>query len=191
MAYQTYITDALVCGSYDRGNADRLYVLFTREAGMVYAHAQSVRREYSKQRYALQICSHIRATLIRGRHEWKIAGAESRQNLYATCATREERAFVRDLIVLLRRCVQGESPHPALYDEVMEVCAVLDKHHPNPLKQIMELRMLYALGYVAPHDAYASLLTPAFPYHHVASLSTEVEQHIATTIEHALMQSQL
>ena len=88
MAYQTYITEALVCGSIDNHSADRSFLLFTREAGMVYAHAKSVREERSKQRYALQVCSHIRATLIRGKSDWKIAGVDPLQNFYAQTTTR-------------------------------------------------------------------------------------------------------
>ena len=88
MAYQTYITEAIVCGSYDSNTSDRSFLLFAREAGMIYAHAKSVREERSKQRYALQVCSHVRVTLIRGKSGWKIAGVEPQQNLYALATTR-------------------------------------------------------------------------------------------------------
>lgn len=54
MAYETYTTEALVCGTFNRNTADRSYLLFTREAGMLYADARSVREERSRQRYALR-----------------------------------------------------------------------------------------------------------------------------------------
>ena len=52
MAYVTYTTLALVCGTFDQKTSDRSYMLFTREAGMLFASARSVREERSKQRYA-------------------------------------------------------------------------------------------------------------------------------------------
>lgn len=191
MAYQTYITEALVCGAYNRNTADRSFLLFTREAGMIYANAKSVREERSKQRYALQECSHVRATLIRGKSGWKIAGVEPIQNLYAQTTTREARAFLRDTILLLRRVIQGETLYEEIFDDVVRACMESEKHEHTKLGSILSLRILHALGYVAPAPAYATLLHCNFPYDRVASLSEAEEKVCRETIEHALMQSQL
>ena len=72
MSYQTYITDAVVVGSYASNTADKSYLLFTKRAGMLYATARSVREERSKQRYALQDFSHITVTLVKGKGGWCI-----------------------------------------------------------------------------------------------------------------------
>ena len=108
MAYQTYITDALVCGSMVHNTSDRSYLLFAREAGMVWALAKSVREERSKQRYALQEFSHIRATLIRGKNTWRVAGVEPHDNFYFKAANRDARNFIRSVVLLLRRVMHGE-----------------------------------------------------------------------------------
>lgn len=191
MAYQTYITEALVCGSYDRNTSDRSFLLFTREAGMIYANAKSVREERSKQRYALQECSHVRATLIRGKSGWKIAGVEPIQNLYARTTSREARAFLRDTILLLRRVIHGETLHEEIFDDVVRTCMESEKHSHTKLGGILSLRILHALGYVAPDPAYATLLHCDFPYDKVADLTESEERVCRETIEHALIQSQL
>ena len=191
MAYQTYITEALICGSYNRNTADRSFLLFTREAGMIYAQAKSVREERSKQRYALQECSYIRATLIRGKTGWKIAGVEPIQNLYARTTTREARAFLRDTILLLRRVIHGETLYEEIFDDVIRTCMESEKHEHTKLGSILSLRILHSLGYVAPAPVYAALLHCNFPYDRVASLSETEEKVCRETIEHALIQSQL
>ena len=48
MSYQTYITEALIVGSFDSNTADKSYLLFTKSAGMLYASARSVREEDRK-----------------------------------------------------------------------------------------------------------------------------------------------
>ena len=63
MSYQTYTTEALVCGTYDRNTADRSYRLFARELGMLFADARSVRLEKSRQRMALSDFSLVRVSL--------------------------------------------------------------------------------------------------------------------------------
>lgn len=191
MAYQTYITEALVCGSYDRNTSDRSFLLFTREAGMIYANAKSVREERSKQRYALQVCSYVRATLVRGKSGWKIAGVEPIQNLYAKTTTREARAFLRDTILLLRRVIHGETLHEEIFDDVVHACLESEKYAYTKLGNVLSLRILHKLGYVAPAPAYATLIQCPFPYDRVPLLSEEEERVCRETIEHALIQSQL
>ncbi len=191
MAYQTYITEALVCGSFDSQTADRSFLLFTREAGMIYAHAKSIREERSKQRYALQLCSHIRVTLVRGKNGWKIIGAVSLQNLYTAMKTREARAFLRNIILLLKRVIHGESAYTEIFDDVIIACTSADIYESQCLEPIISLRILHALGYVAPHETFMSFLhvpcTEALP----VSLAPEVSIYAKQTIEHALIQSQL
>lgn len=86
MAYVTYTTDAIVCGTYDRNTADRSYRLFTRELGMLYADARSVRLEKSKQRQALQDFSLIKVSLVKGKAGWKIGSVSEVQNYYTHVA---------------------------------------------------------------------------------------------------------
>lgn len=189
--YQTYITEALVCGSYDNNNADRSFLLFAREAGMIYAHAKSVREERSKQRYALQECSHIRATLIRGKSGWKIAGAEPIQNLYMHADSRETRAFLRNIIRLLKRVIHGETVYEEIFDDVVRACMESAKYPHTKLETVLSLRILHALGYIAPTPAYARFLHCAMPFDQVINLPPEDETKCQEVIEHALMQSQL
>lgn len=191
MAYQTYITEAIVCGTYDSNTADRSFLLFAREAGMLYAHAKSVREERSKQRYALQTCSHVRATLIRGKSGWKIAGVEPIQNLYALAPTREARAFLRNIILLLRRVIHGETVYEEIFDDIVGTCTQVGKHIPTKLERILSLRILHALGYIAPNGSYNAFLHCAFPYERTDTLSEEEEKVFQKAIDHALMQSQL
>ncbi len=158
MSYKTYITEALVCGSRTKNTADKSYLLFTRDAGMLFASAKSVREERSKQRYALQEFSYIRVTLIYGKTGWRVTGAESLGNVYAVQTTREARALVRNVVKLLRRLIQGEIPHTSVFDEVK---TVLERSHEGQevaLEEVVTLRILHALGYIAPEPELEGLL---------------------------------
>ncbi len=189
--YQTYISEALVCGKSDSQTADRSFLLFTREAGMLYAHAKSVREERSKQRYALQECSHIRVTLVRGKVGWKITGAEAIQNFYTQTETREARTFLRNTIRLLRRVIQGETAHSHIFDDVISACAVSGNHSHTKLENILALRILHSLGYIAPTPMTESFLHSAMPYDAVGSLNEADEKKCTDLINTALIESHL
>lgn len=191
MAYPTYITEALVCGSTDSHTADRFFLLFTKDAGMVHAHARSVREERSKQRYALQECSHIRATLVRGKSGWRIAGVEAIDNLYARASTREERAMLRNLMLLLRRVMHGEVVYPEIFEDVLKVCTGVSKLPMHTLETVATLRILHVLGYIPPNSAYEGLLSSEFSFETLSHLSVETEAAVKEAIRIALHESQL
>lgn len=191
MSYATYTTDALVCGAYDRNTADRSYLLFTRDAGMLYADAKSVREERSKQRYALQEFTTVRISLIKGKHTWKVGSVESLGNAYSEAVSREARGSVVRVFKVLRRYIHGEEPHPALYEYCVEALAVLARDIPGRelLEQVVEANILYHLGYVEE----ASL--PVAIRGKVASLGSEGNDRLGTDlallIEKAALNSQL
>lgn len=151
MSYQTYTTDALVCGTYDRNTADRSYRLFTRELGMLYADARSVRLEKSRQRMALSDFSLIRVSLVRGKSGWKIGSITSIKNYYHNAANQAARGSVVNIVRLLRRYVQGEEVDANLFKLVQSSLEVLSMTTEERLyvERVVTVRILALLGYVS------------------------------------------
>lgn len=151
MAYATYTTEALVCGSYDRGDANRSLVLFTKDAGMLYAEARSVREERSKQRCAVQDFSYLRVSLVRGKAGWRVGSVEVLENFYFQSTHREVRAMVLHIVRLLRRFIHGEEPHQTLFTLVIErlqQIAAVPPSHRSDWTLLTEVAVLGQLGYL-------------------------------------------
>ncbi len=149
--YRVYTTKAIVCGAFDRMTADKTVQLFTRDAGMLYAASKSVREERSKQRYGLTEFSILTVSLIRGKAGWRITGVEPFMNVFTSLATREERAYVRNLVRFLKRMVRGEDANPELFDAVIEAL-IRTQEHTNLARGEQETmhRACTLLGYL-PH----------------------------------------
>jgi recombinational DNA repair protein (RecF pathway) len=160
MSYTTYTTDAIVCGTYDRNTADRSYRLFTRELGMLWADARSVRLEKSKQRFALSDFSQVRVSLVRGKSGWKIGSVTANQNYYHRAVDQAARGSVVSLVRFLRRYVQGEESQVVLYDYVVAALDVVvgDVEERSFVDQVVTLRILAELGYVAKPSAPVRLI---------------------------------
>lgn len=150
MSYQTYITEALVCGNFDHNTADRNYLLFTKEAGMLYASARSVREEKSKQRYALQDFSLITVSLVKGKTGWRIGSVEACDNYFLLAESREARGSVVAIFKLLRRLVQGEEAVPEIFDFCREGFLLVSRDIANRavVDTLFKLKLLSLLGYV-------------------------------------------
>lgn len=150
MPYATYTTKALVCGTINKNTADRSYLLFSREAGMLYADARSVREEKSRQRYALQDFSLVRVSLVKGKRGWKIGSVESLKNYYCDAIDKNARVSVVSVFRLLRRFVKGEEVATDLFDFVIDALGILSSNHSHQTFTLMviQVRVLAILGYV-------------------------------------------
>lgn len=176
MSYVTYTTEALVCGSFEQNTADKSFLLFTRDNGMLFATAKSVREEFSKQRMALQDFSRIRVSLVKGKAGWRIGSVECTQNDFSEATNRETRGSVVLLYRLLRRFIKGEEASSELYDFVIESLETLTKPQKNRklVDLYVETQLLLLLGYVAEES-----LPTLFTEHTIATIG-EVENEALT-----------
>lgn len=183
--YKTYTTDALVCGSKDSYTSDRSYLLFTKEAGMLWATAKSVREEKSKQRYALQDFSFIRVSLVKGRSGWRVGSVEAVGNPFLGARSRSERAYITGIISLLRRYIHGEQQMHELFDEVVLALKnpTVAREESEVTMQVFTLRLLYTLGYISKKTVLEPLISApdlekalaVFTKDHVAAVTTAIQ----------------
>lgn len=181
MAYTTYTTRALVCGSVDRNTADRSYRLFTERAGMLFASARSVRNERSRQRYGLQDFSLVRTSLIKGKHGWRIGSVEPLGNYYQTATDKAARGSVVRVVRLLRRFVSGEAPEPHLFQYLTTILPELGQATPAQADRelIVLVHCLHLLGYVSPEAIPSEI-----PMGHLAATSLPLSDTARATLTH-------
>ncbi len=148
-----------MCGTFVRNTADASYLLFTREAGMLYADARSVREERSRQRYALQDFSLLRVSLVKGKGGWKIGSIESIRNYYQQANSKSARGSVVSVVRLLRRFLKGEEVMTGLFDLAKDGLETLLKETTERafIEEVVKLRMLALLGYVDRNKIPAEL----------------------------------
>ena len=152
MAYHIYTTTAIVCGSYNRNAADKSFLLFTEQLGMVYATARSVREERSRQRQALQDFSIIRVSLIRGKSGWRIGSVEAYGNPFLRAIDRTTRAQLLRIFKVLRRFIQGEGSEATIFPVALHAIEALASgrvSYPTDYTTQVVARMLHDLGYMS------------------------------------------
>jgi recombinational DNA repair protein (RecF pathway) len=190
--YQKYQTDALVLRNYERGEADRVFALFTKEFGFVWARASAVRRENSRMRYSLQSGALARISLVRGHKGWRAAGASALSQLDMTERSGAQ-AFGR-IALLLERLAGAEESNPYLFDTLVESHGALMRED-TELHPIIELvavaRMLFALGYLS-QEAFGTALfaETAFTPTGLRAVQ-EVRPRLLSSVNKAISETQL
>jgi DNA repair protein RecO (recombination protein O) len=143
--HRVFATEGIVLGKRSAGEENTLVLILTRELGLVRASARAARRENSKLRYGLETLTQSKFSLIRGKYEWKITGAQdiSHSLVPKTAAGRQTAGRVAKLIL---RLINGEEPHEEVYTTVSEGLAALARG--ADVEAVLVLRILAHLGYL-------------------------------------------
>ncbi|MBI4088295.1 recombination protein O N-terminal domain-containing protein [Candidatus Kaiserbacteria bacterium] len=190
--YQKYHTEALVLGSRERGESDRVFTFFTSDFGLVRARASAVRSESSRMRYALQNYAYARVSLVRGKRGWRVAGAVAIRN--AAGNSKSGAVFAR-IAELVRRLVAGEEQNQYLFDTLVNTHRALAEAGDGPSAGVVELvcvaRILYALGYISTEALSTALFThTAYTGESLVEAET-MREKLLSSINRALAEAQL
>ena len=171
------VTEGVVLAKRGAGEANTLAVIFTEDLGLVQAKAQSARRERSKLRYVLEPFTRGRFSFVRGKHEWKLTGAEraSRGILDSNAPSRAASGRIARLVT---RLVQGEEPSAPLFRAVSDGFSLLalarTKENIESIECVLVLRILFNLGHLPKTPELA-------PFINDASLSLELASRAAAS----------
>lgn len=158
--YQKYQTNALVLGSREIGEADRMLSLYTREFGLVRARGRGLRAAKSKMRYALQNYSIANVSLVKGKQGWRLAGATA-LGVAGGKDIQGRMAFAR-VAGLVTRFIAGEEANESLFDILCEARSALFQERCEAwatIELVCVARVLYALGYISNEALKTALLT--------------------------------
>ena len=77
-----YQTRGIVISRVHTGEANTTIALLTEQVGLVYARAQSLRKPGAKLAHALTTLAESEVVLVRGKEEWRVAGAVLEENWF-------------------------------------------------------------------------------------------------------------
>ena len=153
--HKIHHTEAFILGSRHKGEDSKMLALYTRELGLVHAHAQGVRKLSSKLRFVLQDFSRVNIDLVRGKEIWRVTTAVPvHADSFSYRSVHAEKIIAR-VSALLMRLVAGEDPNEEVFRAFMRIHEFLDMDVKSNLDdyRAIELlsvsRILIALGYLS------------------------------------------
>ncbi|MBI2612925.1 recombination protein O N-terminal domain-containing protein [Candidatus Kaiserbacteria bacterium] len=188
--YQKYQTEALVLGSREQGESDRVFALYTKDFGLVRARASAVRKESSRMRYALQHYSHAQVALVRGKRGWRLGGATmlgDRMSLEGAVT------FARTARLVLR-LVAGEEQNDYLFAALSEARSALSKSSQETfptIEIVCVARILFALGYLSSEALQTTLFAHAAYAERDLVEAAALREKLLSSINRAITESHL
>jgi len=194
MSYHVYHTEAIILGGRPHGEGDRMLYCYTRELGLVVAHAKSLRESRSRLRYTLQTFAHAELDLIQGKHGWKIISARPVDSLGALWQHPEKRRVLSEVGALVRRLIQGEESHAMLFDEILSGINFLREVEEQTLLRsgelILVIRLLSRLGYWEEKETHPLLFEENLSHSSLAYAAL-MRPKLLVSVNNALHASQL
>lgn len=144
-----YETRGIVLSRASLGEANAYITLITPGLGLVKARAQGVRRSGAKLAAALATFAESGLVLVRGREEWRVAGAILAENWFMRIESPAARERAARVSGLMERLVAGEAHDSTLFpimNGFFEALAMLPEDIHEAVEVLAALRVLAALG---------------------------------------------
>ncbi|MBX4189226.1 recombination protein O N-terminal domain-containing protein [Candidatus Parcubacteria bacterium] len=162
MSHHIYNTRAFVLGARAQRERDKVFILLTKDLGLVLAVATGIRRASSKLGGILLDYALVHVSLVKGRNTWRITTATLVEDVSNSLrADKECLKAVARVLALLLKLVRGEEKHKELFEEVERGIAFLLKDRDLECEGweiVAVVRMLFHLGYLSAKDVSKEVL---------------------------------
>ncbi len=152
---ERFVEQALVLGTVDYGEADRLVTLFTRGAGKLTAFAAGARKSRRRFAGALEPCTWLRAHLVeRQSATLRLDGVDVVRTFSGLRSDLSRIGRALYVVELCRELVRDREPHPELFDLTGAWLGTLEEGAAGPTSLIaFELEALSLAGLRPRFDA--------------------------------------
>jgi len=150
----SYKVEAVVLKTYDLGEADKILVLFTREAGRVSAVAKGSRKPRSKSAGGAQAFGHNVYLLHRGRNLDIVAQYEIVRQYRQIRSDLDRLAYGSYSADLVFQTSHERDPAPEVFDLLVWILDTIEEgRNLEVAVHVFELRLMETLGYRPQLDA--------------------------------------
>ena len=193
--HHIYHTHGFILNSRNRGEANKMLVIYTREMGLVHAMVQGIRQHRSKLRFSLQDFSYANIDLVRGKDIWRVTTARNISTFPLARGDKNSLLMIARVSRLLERLCTGEEQNEKIFDDFIQALYILDdmnveEDRREALELHLVLRIMHSLGYVGDSSKLNDYLGGE-----ISSDKTELllksKKSIISHINKALNESQL
>jgi len=142
-----YKIEAVVLRARDCGNADKLLILYSREQGKLKVMAHGVAKPASRKRGSVQLFSHSRFLVNRGREIDTIRQGEVIEMFSYLRKDLEKIGYASYLAELVDALTPEGEPNPALFELLLNSLRLLVSEDTELLARAFEIKTVALLGY--------------------------------------------
>lgn len=193
--HDKYHTEALVLGSFDHKEANKLLHLFTKELGFLIASVQAIRSEKSKLRYGLQDFSLCDVSIVKTKNDiWKLTNCSPKKNYYFDFKHSAIKTdFIAKINNFLRRFLHGQEKDESLYKDTIGIFENLEDYSDSDivlLEGVIILKILHRLGILKDSAKFLTIIENENNFENI-KLFDDIKKEAYLAINQSLEESHL
>jgi recombinational DNA repair protein (RecF pathway) len=197
MSHDKYTTEAFILREYEQGEHDIVYKVWTREFGIIFAIAKSIRKINAKLRPIIKKNDFIIITLVKGRDIWRLVGAEElfldlNSNITKSWSLKAKKVISE----IISKFIEEKKTYKKLFDKIKSIFSLdqgVDILEINNFKILIYYLVLVDTGYADASiigakdiEEYKSFSVKDF-YTHFILNEKEVKKHVLHVLRETML----
>lgn len=146
MSIEKYTTEVFVLREFERDENDLVYKVWTRDFGIVFVLARSIRKINAKLRMVVKKNDFLLMTLVKGKDVWRLTGAEeyNKENLFL----KQEKDFFwqckakKVISDVINKFIEEKKSYKKLFDKLESLFILEENHKSFSLMDINRFKLL-------------------------------------------------
>ncbi|MDD3940469.1 MAG: recombination protein O N-terminal domain-containing protein, partial [Candidatus Pacebacteria bacterium] len=139
MAIEKYTTEAFILKQYEQGENDLVYKVWTKDFGIIFALARSIRKVNAKLRLLSKKNDFLVMTFVKGKDVWRLTGVEeSKEKLFTNQYSLEVKKIIAEAI---DKFVEEKKTYKKLFEKLKSIL-LEEEEEKETVFQIQKLKLL-------------------------------------------------
>ncbi|MEA4910840.1 DNA repair protein RecO [bioreactor metagenome] len=193
MAIEKYTTEAFILKQYEQGENDLVYKVWTKDFGVVFVLARSIRKVNAKLRPITKKNDFLVMTLVKGKDVWRLTGVEeSKDRLLNNQYSFEIKKIISEVV---DKFVEEKKTYKKLFEKLKSFILedALSIFEVSKLKLLIYYLVLVDTGYADAKkigakdiEEYKSFSVQDF-YTYLVLNEREVKEHLAFVLKNSML----
>lgn len=193
MSHEKYTTEAFILKSYEQGESDLVYKIWTREFGIIFVLARSIRKVSAKLRMNAKKNQFLNTTLVKGKDIWRLTGVEESQNISTNDIYFLE--IQKIIAEAVDKFIEEKKSYKKLFDKLKSIFIEegIEKLEISKLKILIYYLVLVDTGYadarvigVKDLEEYKDFSIRDF-YTHFILNESEIKNHVVFVLKNSML----
>lgn len=193
MSIEKYTTEAFILKEYEQGESDMVYKMWTREFGIVFVLARSIRKVHAKLRMMTKKHDFLSVTLVRGKDVWRLVGVEELSGMDNEKSSLEIKKNIAEIV---DKFIEEKKSYKKLFDKLKSLLALENlnfKINKLKIRILIYYLVLVDTGYADAKiigardiEEYKNFSTQDF-YTHFVLNEKEVRDHVVFVLKNSML----
>lgn len=194
MAIEKYTTEAFILKEYEQGENDLVYKVWTKDFGIIFVLARSIRKVNAKLRPITKKNNFLVMTLVKGKEIWRLAGIEEdKEEMLEGQYSLEVKKIIAEGV---NKFIEEKKTYKKLFERLKSLLLYKNQKELYEIKKLKNLIFYLVLVDAGYADAkkigvkdlheYKSFNMQDF-YTHFILNEKEVKEHLVSVLENSML----